>query len=102
MIWLMIVLMALIVFSSRYLFLEPRLPLQLGPKMLHFLSYSMPAVLTAIFAPIIFIQQGNLAISLDNHYLLCGLLAVVLAWLTRNVLLTIVISMGLFFFLHQG
>ena len=30
------------------------------------------------------------------------ILAVVLAWLTRNVLLTIVISMGLFFFLHQG
>ncbi|ARN76182.1 AzlD domain-containing protein [Oceanicoccus sagamiensis] len=102
MIWLMILLMALLVFSSRYLFLEPKLPLRLGPKMLQFLSYSMPAVLTAIFAPIVFIQDNSLAISLDNYYLLCGLLAAALAWLTRNTLITIVVSMGLFFFLHQG
>ncbi len=102
MIWLMIFSMSLLVFSSRYLFLEPRLPLRLGPRTLRFLGYSMPAVLTAIFAPIVFIQDNILAITLDNDYLVCGLLAAVLALLTRNTLITILVSMGLFFILHQS
>ena len=37
--WSVLLLMALIVFISRYLFLEPRLPLRLGPRTLHFLHY---------------------------------------------------------------
>ncbi len=98
--WLMIVTMALIVFASRYLFLEPKLPVRLGQHTLKFLSYSAPAVLTAIFAPIVFIRDGALSLSPDNSYLICALVATGIALTTRNTLLTALISMGLFFIIH--
>lgn len=100
MIWITILAMAALVFSSRYLFLEPRLPIRLSKNTLTFLSYSAPAVLTAIFAPIVFIREGSLMVSLDNSYLICAVLATILAYTTRNVLLTTMLSMGLFFIIH--
>jgi branched-subunit amino acid transport protein len=100
MIWLTILLMALVVFASRYLFLEPKLPLRLSQSMLKFLSYSAPAVLTAILAPIVFIQDGVLNLSFDNSYLISAIFAILIALITRNTLLTTVLSMGLFFLIH--
>lgn len=100
MIWLTIFAMAAVVFGSRYLFLEPRLPVRLSKNTLAFLSYSAPAVLTAIFAPIVFIQEEQLDLSVDNSYLVCAILATFLAYTTRSVLLTTVVSMGLFFVIH--
>lgn len=99
MIWLTIILMAIIVFASRHALLEPRVPIRLSQKTLTFLSYSAPAVLTAIFAPIVFAPNNQLDLSLSNPYLICALVATLLAWFTKNTLLTIVISMGLFFML---
>jgi branched-subunit amino acid transport protein len=100
MIGLMIFLMAAIVFGSRYLFLEPKLPVRLNTKIQKFLSYSAPAVLTAILAPIVFINDTELNLSIENSYLVCALVAVFLAILTKNTLLTTILSMGLFFIIH--
>jgi branched-subunit amino acid transport protein len=100
MITLTILLMAAIIFCSRYLFLEPRLPIKLSSNTLKFLSYSAPAVLSAIWAPIVFIQEHALNISFDNNYLICAIVAIVLAITTRNTLLTTILSMTLFFLLR--
>ncbi|GDY25532.1 MULTISPECIES: AzlD domain-containing protein [unclassified Agarivorans] len=100
MIWLSIFAMAAIVFASRYLFLEPKIPLRLSKTALQFLSYSAPAVLTSIFAPIVFIREEELSIGLDNPYLLCAILATILAVSTRNALITTVISMAVFFVIN--
>ncbi len=100
MITLTIFLMAAIIFCSRYVFLEPRLPIKLSSSTLKFLSYSAPAVLSAIWAPIVFIQQHTLDISFNNNYLICAIVAVILAITTRNTLLTTVLSMSLFFVLR--
>ncbi|MBB1439387.1 AzlD domain-containing protein [Shewanella sp. SG41-4] len=97
MIWLIIISMALVVFSSRHILLEPKIPIRLSKNTLVFLSYSAPAVLTAILAPIVFTPEGNLDISLSNSYLICAVVATILAIVTRNTLLTTVLSMGLFF-----
>ncbi len=51
MIWLTILTMALLVILSRYVLLEPGLPIRLGKKTQAFLGFSAPAVLSAIFAP---------------------------------------------------
>lgn len=59
MIMLSILLMTLLVFTSRYLFLEPKLPLKLSTRTQKILNYASPAVLTAIWAPIVFIPEGN-------------------------------------------
>lgn len=98
--WLTLLLMAALVFVSRYLFLEPKLPIRLGPKVLHFLHYTGPAVLTAIWAPIVFHREGELNLALDNPYILAAVVAAVLAVSTKNVLLTTVLSMALFFFIR--
>ncbi|EDM66656.1 MULTISPECIES: AzlD domain-containing protein [unclassified Moritella] len=100
MIWLTIILMTVIIFISRYIFIEPKLPLRLNPGMVKFLSYSAPAVLTAILAPIVFIQDNTLHLNLDNSYLIGAVFAVLLILITRNTLLTAVLSMLLFFLVH--
>ncbi|WP_350432551.1 AzlD domain-containing protein [Shewanella sp. H8] len=98
--WLIILSMAAVVFISRHLLLEPKLPIRLSKNTLMFLSYSAPAVLTAILAPIVFVPEGQLALNIHNPYLTCALVATVLAYVTRNTLLTTVLSMGLFFILY--
>ena len=98
--WLTLVIMAVIVFVSRYIFLEPKLPIRLGPKILHFLYYTGPAVLTAIWAPIVFHRDGELNLAINNPYFIAAIVAAILAVTTRNVLLTTILSMALFFFIQ--
>ncbi|WP_415911293.1 AzlD domain-containing protein [Neptuniibacter sp. QD37_11] len=95
--WLLFGLMAIIVFASRYLFLEPRLPLKLNDKALELLSYSAPAVLAAVIGPLVFLQEGKLTTSLESPYIIGALAAIVLMLLTKNTLMTAVLSMGVFF-----
>ncbi|UTV30339.1 AzlD domain-containing protein [Photobacterium atrarenae] len=99
MIWVSIGAMALLVFASRYLFLAPGLPIKLSAETQKLLSYSSPAVLTAILAPIVFLPEGEVALSWTNPYLVAAITAVLLAWKLKNVLLTTVLSMALFFLL---
>ena len=51
------------------------------------------AVLTAIFLPELIYIQDELMLSLRNPRLLAGLLAIMVAWRTKNVMYTIVIGM---------
>ncbi|WP_038173539.1 MULTISPECIES: AzlD domain-containing protein [Vibrio] len=96
MILLSIVAMTVLVFLSRYLFLEPRLPLKLNSQAHRLLTYSSPAVLTAIWAPIVFMPEQELSLSSSNPYLVAAIIAALLAWKTNNVLLTTIVSMVLF------
>ncbi len=100
MIMLSILAMTVIVFFSRYVFLEPRVPLKLNKHALRLLSYSSPAILTAIWAPIIFLPEGELSVSLTNPYLLAAVITALLVWKTSNVLLSIILSMGAFLFFN--
>ena len=100
MIMLSIFAMTALVFLSRYVFLEPLLPLRLSPNLQRFLSYSGPAVLTAIWAPIVFTHEKLLWLDTTNPYIWASLLAGVLAWKTKNVLLTTVASMAIFLLLN--
>jgi len=98
--WLTLFLMAVLVFSSRYVFLEPKLPFKLSNRWLRFLDYTGPAVLTAIWSPIVLVKDNQLNIDPLNPYLLAASLALVLAITTRNVLLTTILSMLFFFFVQ--
>jgi branched-subunit amino acid transport protein len=53
------------------------------------LRYVPAAVLTAIYAPELFLQQGAIAISPHNDKLLAGLLACAVAWHFRLTFVTI-------------
>ncbi|KGY10175.1 MULTISPECIES: AzlD domain-containing protein [Vibrio] len=96
MVMISILAMTLLVFVSRYLFLEPKLPLRLNPQAQRLLSYSSPAVLTAIWAPIVFMPENELWLSHSNPYLIGAVIAAIIAWKTGNVLLTTIVSMVIF------
>lgn len=59
-----------------------------------------PCRTPAIVAPIVFVQHGQLDLSLHNSYLICAVVATIFALVTRYTLLTTVLSMGLFFVIH--
>jgi len=100
MIFISILAMTALVFLSRYLFLEPKLPLRLNTQTQRLLSYSSPAVLTAIWAPIVFMPDNELSLFGSNPYLWAALTAALIAWKTKNVLLTTIISMLVFLVLN--
>lgn len=97
MIFLMIFGMGLIVFLNRYLFIEPRLPVRLNRSAREFLGFAVPGMLTAICGPNIFLADHTLNLSPSNPYLLAGLSAVALMYWTRSVLITVLLSMALFY-----
>jgi branched-subunit amino acid transport protein len=93
---LAIFLLACVTFSTRYLFLEGRLPIRLGPNLKHLLSFSGPAVLTAIAAPILLVHDQQLDIALDNSYIWGAAVAILAAYKTRSIYWTIGLGMLIF------
>ena len=99
--WVLILAMGAIVFLNRYAFLEPRLPLRLSSNARQFLGFAVPGMLTAICGPIIFMPEHQLDLSLLNPYLLGSLVAIALVLLTHSVLLSMLVSMLIFFLLRS-
>ncbi|WP_066016982.1 AzlD domain-containing protein [Endozoicomonas atrinae] len=99
--WAILLIVAALVFGSRFLLMEPWLPLKLSETVQQVLSFSAPAVLTAIAAPIVFIREDQLSMSMDNHYLIAGIIVVFFALITRNTLLTVILGMLSFLILKH-
>jgi branched-subunit amino acid transport protein len=93
-IWLIMVTAGLITFGIRLSFILLFDHLEIPPLLRQALRFVPPAVLTAIIIPEMFMPQGTLDVSLGNSRLLAGLLAVVVAWRTRNIVLTILAGMA--------
>jgi len=64
------------------------------------LRFVPPAVLSAIVFPELLLSDGSLALSLGNARLLAGILAALVAWRTKNVLLTILVGMASLYILQ--
>ena len=76
-------------FSLIYLFGKLHIP-ETVRRSLH---YVPPAVLSAIIFPELFLKDGELYLSVDNVRLLAGLVAVGMAWFSKNTLVTIIAGM---------
>ena len=57
------------------------------------LRFVPPAVLTAIIVPELLYRDSQIDVSLTNVRLIAGLIAVVVAWRTKNALITIGVGM---------
>ncbi|PKL08243.1 MAG: hypothetical protein CVV51_09980, partial [Spirochaetae bacterium HGW-Spirochaetae-7] len=93
-IWLVMLLGGLITFGIRFslIFLFGRFEIpQTLRKALH---YVPPAVLSAIIFPELFYHGNRIVLSFDNTRLLAGIIAIVVAWFSKNTLLTIVAGMA--------
>jgi branched-subunit amino acid transport protein len=92
-IWLIMLLGGLITFGMRFSFIYLFGKLHVPETLRKALHYVPPAVLSAIIFPEIFLRDQQLDVSLDNHRLLAGLIAVSVAYMTKNTLVTILVGM---------
>ena len=92
-IWLVMLLGGLITFAMRFSLIYLFGRFQVPPTMRKALHYVPPAVLSAIIFPELFMHEDTLNLSLDNARLLAGLFAIVVAWFSKNTLVTIVAGM---------
>ena len=83
-------------FSLIYLFGRFNVPETLK-RALH---YVPPAVLSALIFPALVLPHDVPDLSLGNQRLLAGLAAIAVAWLSKNMLLTIIVGMLTLFVLQ--
>ena len=92
-IWLVLLLGGLLTFGMRYSFIYLLGRFELPETLRRALRFVPPAVLTAIVVPELFVRSGQFDVSLTNFRLLAGVIAVLVAWKTKNTLLTILAGM---------
>lgn len=99
-IWLVMLLGGLITFAMRFSLIYLFGRFQVPATMRKALHYVPPAVLSAIIFPELFMHEGAVNLVLDNTRLLAGLLAILVAWFSRNTLITIIVGMIALFVLQ--
>lgn len=99
-IWLIMLLGGLITFLIRFSLIYLFGRLHIPETMRKALHYVPPAVLSAIIFPELFLRDGTLDLSLDNARLVAGLVAIIVAWFSKNTLITIIAGMIALFLLQ--
>jgi branched-subunit amino acid transport protein len=91
--WLIIIGMGIVTFGIRLvpIVLLGRIGIPLIAQ--RALRFVPPAVLTAIIVPELLYRNDQVDMSLTNARLLAGLIAIVVAWRTKNALITIGVGM---------
>lgn len=92
--WLIIIVIGVLTFATRLSLILAWERITVSPRVRRALRFVPVAVLSAIILPALLLQNNTPALTLHNTRLLAGALAVVVAWTTRNALLTIVAGMG--------
>ena len=91
--WLIIIAMGVVTFGIRLLPIVLLGRVEIPLVVQRALRFVPPAVLSAIVAPELLMPGGQFNLSLGNARLIAGVLATVVAWRTKNVLLTIAVGM---------
>jgi branched-subunit amino acid transport protein len=91
--WLLILAIGAATYATRLSFVMFFGKREMPSWLLRILRFVPMAVLSAIIWPQLFLSNNVLNLSADNPRWLAGLLAGIIAWRTRNVLLTIVVGM---------
>jgi branched-subunit amino acid transport protein len=93
-IWLVLILGGLITFGMRFSLIYLFGRFEVPETMRKALHYVPPAVLSAIIFPELFFHTGKLDVTLDNTRLLAGIIAILVAWFSKNTLITILAGMA--------
>jgi branched-subunit amino acid transport protein len=92
---LIFILGGLLTFAMRFSFIYLLGRAALPETLRRMLRFVPAAVLSALIAPELLLHAGKLDLSLGNTRLIAGLLAVLVAWWTKNTLITILVGMAL-------
>ncbi len=98
--WLTFLCIGVITYAIRLSFILLLGKMALPTFLMRALRFVPVAVLSAIILPALFLDGSRLNLSLGNARLLAGILAAVVAWRTKNALLTIVVGMVGLWVLH--
>ena len=99
--WALLIGMSIITFWNRFAFFSESVRFQPGIRLKRFLSYSSYAILTAIWAPILFnYDQSSGFDYAGSDYLIAASVAAVLSFLKLPSIVVVLISTGLFFLLR--
>lgn len=92
--WLTIVGVAGGSYLLRLSFIELWKWMRVPSLLIRALNYVPPAVLAALVLPALLRSGGSIDVSFDNLRLIAGLLAALVAWYSRSMLLTLGAGMG--------
>ncbi len=93
-IWIVMLLGGLLTFGMRLSFIYLLGRVNVPDVVRRGLRFVPPAVLSALVLPELLMPSGHLDFGLANHRWLAGLIAILVAWRTRNILLTILAGMA--------
>ena len=99
-IWLLILAVGLITYATRLSFIVLLDRMDVPEWFTRALRFVPAAVLSAIIAPELVSYNGALDLSLRNPQLLSGVLAVLVAWRTKSIFLTILAGMAAYLILQ--
>ncbi len=92
-IWLTMILAGVITYAIRLSFILLFGKIEAPASLLRALRFVPPAVLSAIIFPDLLLHGGSVNLSFQNARLLAGIVAALIAWRSKNVLLTIIAGM---------
>lgn len=92
-IWLVMLIGGLTTFGMRFSLIYLFGRFEVPETMRKALHYVPPAVLSAIIFPELLYSSGSFDLTLGNTRLLAGVVAILVAWYTKNTLLTILAGM---------
>jgi branched-subunit amino acid transport protein len=95
--WFTIIVAGLLTYGTRLSFITAHGRLEMPAWFTRALSFVPVAVLSAIIVPALLKQDDMLHVSIANGRLVAGLVAVWVAWRTKNVWLTIAVGMTVLF-----
>ncbi len=95
--WLSLLIIGAVTFAYRASFIFFVDKLQLPPWLQQALRFVPVAALTALIVPELLLRNGVASASWQNERLLAGLVAVAVAWWTRNTVLTLLLGMAVLY-----
>ncbi len=92
-IWLTIIIVGLLTYLTRISSIVLLGQRQIPARLSRALRFVPPAVLSALIFPALILSESGQTISLINERFIAGLIAAIIAWKTKNIVLTIVVGM---------
>jgi branched-subunit amino acid transport protein len=92
-VWGVIIGLTLITLITRGFFLLVGERMEISETLQNALRYAPAAALVAIIAPEMFFSQGSSDMEINSPYLWGGISSIITFWLTKSMLLTIILGM---------
>lgn len=100
-IWIIILITGVLTYAMRFSGISLLQKHSLPPLLEQGLRFVPVTVLPAIIAQEIILTNGTPDISLANIRLVAGIVAALVAWFTKNIILTIIVGMGVLLLLQS-